>query len=434
MDAYSKALGRLYELQKFGIKLGLNSTENLLGRLGNPHHRVKCVHLAGTNGKGSVGAMMEAALLQSPLKVGFYTSPHLISFTERFRLNGRQISRRRVLKLIEAVWRVADPAEPPTFFEFVTAMAFLYFAEESADCTLVETGLGGRLDATNVCRPTVTVITNIGLEHQEFLGNTLASIAFEKAGIIKPGIPLVHGVQQPAARRVVEERARELAAPIIRRGREISFRRGRDGDFSLKGRLWSLKYLTTNLVGRHQAGNACLALGALEVLAQAGMPVGPGEFHQGLKRVQWPGRLECFNPGGQGEPSLWLDGAHNLPAARTLVENLDLVRGGRSPLVMVLGVMADKDLGGILEILIPAADYVVYSRPRYQRAAQPQDLARSAPDQAVPGEVEPELGRALMRAAELAGPGGVVLVTGSLFTVGEARAILSGQPISDLPQ
>jgi dihydrofolate synthase/folylpolyglutamate synthase len=432
MNSYAKALDELYELQKFGIKLGLNSTHNLLERLGNPHQAVKCVHIAGTNGKGSVGAMLEAALLAAGVKAGFYTSPHLARFAERFRLGGREAIPGELEPLIRRVWEVVDRREPPTFFEFVTAMAFLWLAESGAEWTVLETGLGGRLDATNVCWPRATVITNIGLEHTEYLGGTLKLIAGEKAGIVKEGVPVVHGVQQPAARQVVEDRARELGAPVIRRGREIGFRRGRDGSFGLWGRLWSLSGLTTNLAGRHQPANACLALGALECLAEAGAPVGPEDLRRGLGRVHWPGRMELMDPGAEG-PALWLDGAHNLAAARTLVENLDLVRAGRSPLVMVCGVMADKDLRRILEVLVPAADRVVFSRPAYQRAAQPRALAAAAPADGPPAEVEPDLGRALERARELAGPGGVVLVTGSLFTVGEARALLTGQTITDLP-
>jgi dihydrofolate synthase/folylpolyglutamate synthase len=432
MSSYDKAIDRLYELQKFGIKLGLNSTENLLERLGNPHQGLKCVHLAGTNGKGSVGAMIESALLAAGIKTGFYTSPHLVHFAERFRLNGREISKAKVLDLINRVWDVCDQREPPTFFEFVTAMGFLYFAEEDVHWTVLETGLGGRLDATNVCWPQATVITNIGMEHQEFLGNTLKEIAWEKAGIIKEGVPLVHGVQQPSARKVIEDRAKSLKAPIIRKGREISFRRGRENRFVLNGRLWSLKGLQTNLNGRHQPSNACLAIGALEVMAEAGAEVGPEHFRQGIEKVHWPGRLEQF-PNQKGESTLWLDGAHNLPAARALVESLDLVRQDRYPLVMVVGVMADKDISPILEILVSAADWVVFSRPRYERAAEPAILAKSAPKGAPPFELEPELPLAIEKARERAGENGVVLVTGSLFTVGEARAILTGDPTSDLP-
>lgn len=432
MDAYQAAIDRLYDLQKHGIKLGLSSTANLLAKLGDPHLGLKCVHLAGTNGKGSVGAMLEATLRAAGVKTGFYTSPHLIRFSERFRLDGQEISRDKVLELIDKVWTAVDLREPPTFFEFVTAMAFLHFAQEGAQWTVVETGMGGRLDATNLCRPAATVITNIGLEHQEFLGHTYAAIAWEKAGIIKPGTPLVHGVSQPTARRVVEGRAAELGAPLHRLGRDLRCRRHADGRFDLWGGAWRLPGLSTSLAGLHQPGNAALAMGAAQALAQAGAPLGPEHFRQGLAQADWPGRLERL-PSPEGQPTLWLDGAHNLHSARALVQSLEVVRQGRGPLVMVLGVMADKDLAGILKVLVPPADLVVFSRPRYQRAAEPQALAAAAPAGGPPSRQEPDLGRAIRLAQELAGPGGVVLISGSLFTVGEARAFLTGATISDLP-
>jgi dihydrofolate synthase/folylpolyglutamate synthase len=422
MSKYQNTLDRLYELQKFGIKLGLNSTEALLERLGNPHHGLPCLHIAGTNGKGSVAAMAEAVLLEAGLKVGVYTSPHLVRFSERFVINGREISQKQVIDLAEQVFDVMDPRETPTFFEVVTAMGFLYFAHEKVDLAIMETGLGGRLDATNVCQPLATVITNIGLEHQDYLGNTLAKIAGEKAGIIKPGVPLAHGVEAGPARKVVEARAAELKAPVLRKGRELRFRRKASGEFSLKGAKWGFRHLTTSLVGRHQAMNACLALGALEILSDAGVPVKPEHFAKALTKVRWPGRLERLpRPGGL--PTLWMDGAHNIPAARALIENMDLVKQDRAPLVMVLGIMADKDYTTILGLLTPHADQVVFSRPKYPRAANPEDLAKAAPKK-TQYKVEQDLKKAMRLADELAGENGVVLITGSLFTVGEARDIL----------
>ena len=430
-SAYQKAVTKLYELQKFGIKLGLSSTANLLEGLGNPHHGLACAHLAGTNGKGSVGAMLESALILAGVKVGFYTSPHLERFTERFRIDGREISQAGVVKLCEKVWRVVDLREPPTYFEFVTAMAFEHFRDHGVELAIMETGLGGRLDATNICEPLVTVITNLSREHEDYLGKGLANIAFEKAGIIKPGVPLIHGVTQPTARKIVEDTALSKGAPVYRRGRECRFRRGAEGSFSLRGRLWSLAHQTTNMVGRHQPVNACLALGAAEVLAEKGLPLGAGHLARGLNLVHWPGRLEQW-PSEPGQPPLWLDGAHNPGAARALLASLEGMRGGRSPLVMVVGVMADKDVAKLLGLILPAADMVVYSRPVYARAAAPEVLAAAAPADAPPGEIEPDLKKAMERARALAGPQGVVLVTGSLFTVGEARTILGGG-ISDLP-
>ncbi|MCB2192907.1 MAG: bifunctional folylpolyglutamate synthase/dihydrofolate synthase [Deltaproteobacteria bacterium] len=430
-SAYQKAVSKLYELQKFGIKLGLSSTQNLLKGLGDPHKGLACVHLAGTNGKGSVGAMLEAALIRAGVKVGFYTSPHLERFTERFRVDGKEISQAEVVRLCERVWRVVDHREPPTYFEFVTAMAFEHFRGQGVELAIMETGLGGRLDATNICEPLVTVITNLSREHEDYLGKGLASIAFEKAGIIKPGVPLIHGVTQPTARKIVEDTAQAKGAPIYRRGRELTFRRGAGDSFSLRGRMWTLPHQSTNLVGRHQPINACLALGVAETLAETGVPLTADHLAQGLGEVYWPGRLELW-PSEPGQPPLWLDGAHNPGAAGALLASLEGMRQGRKPLVMVVGVMADKEVGKLLGLILPAADMVVYSRPVYSRAAAPEVLAAAAPADAPPGEVEPDLKRAMERARSLAGPQGVVLVTGSLFTVGEARTILSGG-ISDLP-
>ncbi len=422
MNQYQKTLDELFGLQKFGIKLGLNSTELLLGRLGDPHKKVPCLHLAGTNGKGSVGAMVEAAFMQTGVKVAMYTSPHLVRFTERFTIRQKEITEARVVELARQVLDVVDKREVPTFFEVVTAMGFLYFAQEGVELAIMETGLGGRLDATNVCSPLVSLITNIGLEHTEYLGDTLAKVGYEKAGIIKRGVPLVHGVAPGPAREVIEKRAAELSAPIYRRGRELRLRRKADGGFSLFGPSWKFNSLRTNLVGRHQPLNASLALGACELLAQKGYGLTPGHFQAGLGQVRWPGRLEKL-PHTEGQPPIWMDGAHNIPAARALFESLDLIRDGRSPLVMVLGIMADKEYGRILHILTPAADQVVLTRPQYFRAAEPRALAEAMPAK-VPYELEPDLAKAIELGRKLAGPDGVVLISGSLFTVGEARGIL----------
>ena len=422
MEQYQENLKKIYELQKFGIKLGLSSTENLLSRLGNPHKSLKCVHLAGTNGKGSVAAMVDATLREAGYETGMYVSPHLVRFTERFKVGGREIEKEDVLRISHKVWQVVDEREPPTFFEFVTAMAFVWFAEKKADPVLLETGMGGRLDATNICSPLVSVITTLGLEHQEYLGPTLAHIAREKAGIIKPKVPCVHGVLQKSAKKVIEDTARSLESPVVARGRDIFFRRLKDGSFNLKGRKWDLKGLRTSLAGRHQPSNACLALGVLEELSFHGYEIKEEHIRRGLAGVRWPGRLDKVSH-KEGEPAIWLDGAHNVPAAKALVESLDEVRGASSRLIMVLGVMADKDLRHILGLLTPAADKVIFSRPHYKRAADPQVLAEAAP-RGLDYETEKDLKEAVKRAVRLAGPDGAVLITGSLFTVGEALSFL----------
>ena len=432
MDTYRQAVIRLYDLQKFGIKLGLNSTELLLKRLGNPHLESPTIHVAGTNGKGSVGAMLEASLMEAGVKVGFYTSPHLNRFTERYKINGQEISQADVVKFAERAWQAVDDREPPTFFELVTAMAFDYFAESGVELAILETGMGGRLDATNICRPLATVITNIGLEHQEYLGATYRQIAYEKAGIIKPGVPLIHGVAQPTAREVVESLAQRRGAPVIRMGRDISFRHLKDGSFNLRGRFWELKHARTSLLGEHQASNACLALGLGEAMAEAGAPLKPEHMAAALPKTQWPGRLECLR-GEPGQAAIWLDGAHNLHAAKILLANLEAIKRGRKRLVMVVGVMADKEVEKILATLLPPADQVIFSRPAYDRAASPQTLAEKRPPDCPEWQVVGNLAEALEAGEKAAGQDGVLLVTGSLFTVAEARAILRDEPISDLP-
>ncbi|MEW5722720.1 MAG: folylpolyglutamate synthase/dihydrofolate synthase family protein [Thermodesulfobacteriota bacterium] len=414
---YNQAVEYMFSLQKFGIKLGLNSTENLLEALGRPHDHLKILHLAGTNGKGSVGAMVCAILGRAGYKVGFYTSPHLVSFRERFALGGEMISEEDVTRLAGMVLSVCRPEEPPTFFEFVTAMAFQYFYERRVDLAVMETGLGGRLDATNVARPLVGVITNIALEHTEHLGPTLVSIAREKAGIIKPGMLVVTGERRPRLRALFDETARDRSAELAVLGRDFQVRSNRAGGFDYRGLSLRLKNLRTNLAGRHQVVNAALALAALEGLGRKGFNAGEADIRAGLTSVRWPARAE-LRPGGPGRPDLMLDGAHNPAAAKVLARLLRDMKYHR--LHLVLGIMADKDVTGIMAPLLPLAQVLYLTRPVYFRAAEPEALAALAQGFPGPVSVHRTVPQALEAASAAAGPGDLVLVTGSLFTVGEA--------------
>jgi dihydrofolate synthase/folylpolyglutamate synthase len=418
MTAYEKAIDRLFQLQFFGIKLGLNSTRRLLDRLGRPEKGQKFIHLAGTNGKGSVGAMIASILDQAGYRVGFYTSPHLITFRERFLLNGRMISETDVVRLAERVWDVADERESPTFFEFVTAMALLYFQEQGADWIVWETGLGGRLDATNVVRPKVAVITNVTLEHTAHLGPTIGRIAREKAGIIKPRVPTVTAVGNGVARQIIEETCRTRNSRLIRVGRDVRFRAAPGGGFHYYGLERRLNHLRTNLVGDHQHVNAATALAAIEAMAIPG--ISEAMIRDGLDQVHWPGRLELW----PGRPAIILDGAHNPAAARVLVRALDGLRYRR--LIVVAGVMADKNQAGVMGPVVSRADTVIYTRPDYFRAADPEALATTFPCPKGPTRVVPTVERAVERARGLAAEDDLILITGSLFVVGEARAHLSG--------
>jgi dihydrofolate synthase / folylpolyglutamate synthase len=411
----ARAQAWVFDLQKYGIKFGLSSTLSLLSRLGLPHDQGRYVHVAGTNGKGSVAAMLSAVLTRAGYPVGLFTSPHLVRFEERYRLRDEDISGEGLLYLINRVRAAIDETEPPTFFEFAAAMAFLYFHEQGASPIILETGMGGRLDATNIVTPLVSIITNISLDHQYFLGNTLNAIAGEKAGIIKAGAPLVTYARQPRVLSLFRERCRELQAPMYTGGVDFKSRgRGR-GRFSYQGIRQNIDRLAVPLSGRHQYKNAAVALATIELLQEGGFPVPEEAIREGLARVRWPGRLARVPQ----DPRVILDGAHNPDAAHALARALKQDRqSGRRFLVM--GIMADKDEESILGSLLPLAQTVIFTRPHYFRAAATGDLARRAQPYHLEVLQEPDVAQAVDRARTLAGPQDQVVVTGSLYTVGEA--------------
>ncbi|HVO84744.1 MAG TPA: folylpolyglutamate synthase/dihydrofolate synthase family protein [Syntrophobacteria bacterium] len=417
--SFPEALAYLYDLQKYGIKFGLSSTARLLERLGNPHLPLKAVHIAGTNGKGSTSAMISSILVRAGYRVGLYTSPHLVRFNERYRINDRDLGDGALLESFRRVRAVVDDREPPTFFEMTTAMAFTLFAEERVDWAVLEVGMGGRLDATNVVLPQVTVITNISLEHQEFLGSTIAAIAREKAGIIKAKVPLVTAVTQPAALAVIKACCVREQAPWYRVGQHLRVRSQGARRFSYHGLNWHLRDLRTPLSGRHQLVNAASALGALELLAgQGNCGLSPDQIREGLIRTRWPGRLEWLSR----RPPIVLDGAHNLAGAmvlkRALREEFTYDR-----LILVLGIMADKDIRGMIAILAPLAEHIILTRPRYERAAAPEVLLEAGERFRRRTEVIERVEGALVRAKELARPSDLVVVTGSLYFIGEVKEI-----------
>jgi dihydrofolate synthase / folylpolyglutamate synthase len=417
----TQALAWVFDLQKFGIKFGLSSTLDLLARLDIPYQEGRYLHIAGTNGKGSVAAMLSAVLTRAGYPVGLFTSPHLVSMTERFRLRDREIEAAGLLHLINRVREAVAESEPPTFFEFVTAMAFLYFREEKADPVILETGMGGRLDATNIVTPLVAVITNISRDHEDHLGRGLAAIAGEKAGIIKAGVPLVTYARQPSVLDLLQRRCGELGAAFYQGG--VNFRvqgRGR-GRFSYHGLGHDWQDLTLSLTGRHQYHNAAVALAVLELLQKGGLALSEADIRAGLQQTRWPGRLEQVAQ----DRRILLDGAHNPAAALVLAQALKTSRGnGR--LIFVMGIMADKEVDTILARLLPLGQTVIFTQPQYFRSAATEDLARRA--QAYDLEVlqVSRVTEAIKRAQALAGPEDRIVVTGSLFTVGEAKEYFEG--------
>jgi len=415
--SYKESVSWLFGLQKYGIKFGLSKTTNLLKAFGNPHHNQHYIHIAGTNGKGSVGAILESILMQAGLKVGFYTSPHLVSFTERFRINRELITKDKAASLIREIYEVTSQKEPPTFFELTTAMTLIYFFRKDVDVSIIEAGMGGRLDATNVIDPMVSIITNIGLDHQHFLGDTIIDIAKEKGGIIKKEIDLVTAVDQPPVVKLFESLCKKKGAPFWRVGKHARYRRLSSDLLGYYGLQDRFRNLELGLKGRFQHRNAALALLALEILKRKGITISDEAIQLGLADPLWPGRLEEV----ASRPTIILDGAHNPSAMRSLAQAI----GNHfhfEKLILVLGIMEDKDISNILTKILPLAHKAIYTKPTYYRAANPQYLMDVAKKFGKDGEVHFPLSKAIERARDLADKKDLILITGSLFTVGEAKS------------
>ncbi len=420
---YRESVSWLYSLQRFGIKFGLSKTSNLLRAFGSPHEGQKYIHIAGTNGKGSVGAMLVSVLMKSGLKVGFYSSPHLVSFTERFRINNGFIRKEEADQLIREVRGAASKKDPPTFFEMTTAMALVYFARSKVDVAVIEVGMGGRLDATNIIRPLISVITNISREHREFLGKKITDIAREKAGIIKPGVDLATAVSQPGVIGMLKSLCQEKKTLFWRVGADVRYRRLAPGVMNYCGLKHQFQRLSLGVGGGFQYRNAALALLVLELLEEKGVGFSREAITQGFSDLLWPGRLEKLS----SEPTIILDGAHNPFAMRSLARSIKEDFQFHQ-MILVLGIMADKDIRGMIREILPLADRVIYTRPAYYRAADPGYLMDTAGVCGKPGEVYLSVREAIDRARSLAGKKDLVLITGSLFTVGEAKTYFD--PIS----
>lgn len=393
------------------------TTARLLRGLGNPQNRFSSIHVAGTNGKGSIAAFLSSILDRGGYKVGLYTSPHLVHFNERIQINGRPIPDDDLAQVLEAVRAIYTQGEPPTFFECATAMALHYFALKRVDWAVLETGMGGRLDATNVVRPYVTVISNISMEHQTYLGTTLAEIAREKAGIIKPGAGVITGVRQKTALQVIENAAREKGAPLYRLGKEFRIRRDNIGSFAYFGINHRWPRVRIGMIGDHQRTNAALALGAAELLLRKNVHLSDEAILDGLAETRWPGRLEVLSR----KPFVLLDGAHNPAGVRTLKKFLEHSKPS-GQLIMVVGILEDKAWKPMLRELSAVADRMILTKPHSERAADPNELASFARFLQQDPVVIPHLSDALSLALKEAGPEDTVCITGSLYTVGDAKA------------
>ena len=450
----------LFERSNFGVKLGLERMRAALALLGDPHRCAPVLHVAGTNGKGSTCAFAERALRAAGLRTGLYTSPHLRHFCERIRVGGAPISEEEAAALLERViagvpWALhggpggSSDGDGLTFFEIATLMAFLAFARAGVQAMVIEVGLGGRLDATNVVEPAAVAIAPLGLEHQQYLGATLALIAAEKAGVIKPGVTVVSAGQPRAAAEVLAQAAARAGAPLWRPGRDYTFEsreaepfcyggpRAAGGAGSLTpvaeascGAGWVVRPAALGLLGHHQRGNAALACALLEAAWLRGVGIAPEQVARGLEATRWPGRLQRVGEA----PLVFIDGAHNPHAARALAASLPSLLAGRR-LQLVIGLLADKDAAGVLGPLLPLCAGVHACAPGSPRAlpaaALQARVAALAPG--LPCEAHGSGAAALAAARGAAGSEGAVLGCGSLYLVGELLDAAEGRPREEMP-
>ncbi|HEV2493184.1 MAG TPA: folylpolyglutamate synthase/dihydrofolate synthase family protein [Terriglobia bacterium] len=433
---YAECLAYLADLghELRGVKFGLEPIQAVLEALDHPERVYATAIVAGTNGKGSTSAILASILERAGYRTGLYTSPHLIRVNERIRVNGREVSDEdfarsfgEVRQAIDRLLEAKSLEHRPSFFEYLTATAFLHFSRSRVDFAVLEVGMGGRLDATNVTEPRVAVITNVDLDHMEFLGSTHAAIAGEKAGVIKPRRPVVSACEHPDAAEVVRRRALELGAELLELPRfaTVSNVASVDGratfDLALNGHRFS--GLETPLRGAFQVKNAMAALTAACRLAGDGFDISTPAMVEGLRQASWPGRLEVIGE----RPLVVVDGAHNPAAAREVATFIRKHWAGRR-LRLIYASMRDKAIGEISEILFPLADEVYFTRPPIERAATPEEIlavTRYRPPHTV---VEPDPVQALTLAREASSPDDVVLACGSLFLVGALlRAMTSGQ-------
>lgn len=418
---YEATLQQLYGLERIGIKLGLDNIRKLLGLLGDPQRQLQAVHVTGTNGKGSVCAYIASALRAAGYRVGLYTSPHLVRFNERIQVDGTPIGDADVLRL----WSGMQPAITamvaersiyhPTFFEVTTAMAFQYFAERKVNVAVVEVGMGGKLDATNILDGRVAVITRVGLEHTEHLGRTVARIAREKAGIIKP-VSRAVTVEQEALP-AIEERCREVRAPLTVIGRDVRAERRSQNlqgqTVRVHGDFGEIE-VRTPLLGSFQVENVGVAVAACAELGKAGFPVPSSAIRDGIGATRWPARFQVV----RDRPIVIVDGAHNGPAAEAVRAAYDEIFGARKCLLIV-GVLSDKDLSRMASALGPMASRVFACRPRSHRAYTPDEVA-SAFRPFAPVEIVPPVAEAIDAALAAATAQDIVLIAGSIYTAGEA--------------
>jgi dihydrofolate synthase/folylpolyglutamate synthase len=419
---YKEAINWLNGFQQFGVKLGLERITKLCNNLDNPQNNYKLIHVGGTNGKGSVCRFLGSILSSSGYKTGIYTSPHLQRINERFVIDGLEISENDFANFIKKIKTIVEEmkkeGEPPTYFEILTAMAFQYFNDKNVEFAIIEVGLGGRFDATNIVKPILTIITNVTLEHQDVLGENVGDIAYEKAGIIKEGIPLITGVQRDILR-VIENKAKENNSEITIINEDNLKRLSNDiygQEFLIKGLLKDYE-INTKLLGRFQGKNIAIALNAIENLQLKGVYITETNIFEGIEKTTFTGRIEIIKE----NPTIIIDGAHNIEGFKVLTETLknDFKY---NKLILVVGILSDKKIFEMLKIILPISDIIITTKSTNKRAFSPLKLKEIIEKLNFQKKViiKNQVDEAIEYARSIAKNKDLICITGSLFTVGEA--------------
>jgi len=414
-DEYEQAISFLYSLERFGILLGLDNINLLLERLGNPQRRFRAIHVAGSNGKGSTATFVTEILSRAGMKTGLYTSPHLNDFRERIRVGKSLIPREAIVSLTDKIRGLYDPART-TFFELTTALAFEYLAQAEPDMAVIEVGLGGRLDATNTLNPVVTVITDISREHEDYLGTGIASVAREKAGIIKPGVPLVTGASRHEARSVILAVAAEAGAEVKEFGRNFRGVKSSQTTFRYESGTLTLDNVILGMAGSHQMKNASLAVAAVEELIARGYTIPEKAIREGIRSAHFPGRFELLRK----NPDVVIDGAHTPEGMRLLKSSLRSLYPGARPL-MLLGMLRDKNFSALVRIIAPVAREIVCVPPQGDRALDPEELAAMVSDLGIPASASPSIVEGFHRLMDKASVNDLIVAAGSLYMIGPVR-------------
>jgi len=421
----NQATDFLFARHATALKLGLDNIKKLCELLGSPEKKIKAIHIAGTNGKGSTAAILGSVLCEAGYRTMLYTSPHLYDVRERLRLCRKKIPEQEFISLINKL-KLPSEASGASFFEIMTAAAFLWSYEQKADFTILETGLGGRLDATNVVTPLVSVITQIGYDHTKTLGSDLISIAREKAGIIKNRVPCVTGVNQPDVRKFLSDFAKEKGSEISFSQTEVSLSdiklSGTGSFFSAKTSLRNYKKLHLNLIGEHQIKNAAAALSTVDSLVRMGFDIPEQAVFSGMKNVLWEGRIQVAGR----KPLLLIDAAHNTAGMRTLAESIKNLFSYEK-MTLVFGVLADKNYTEMLDLIVPLASRIILTKPLSPRALDPGELASLYKFGNTPVEIIEDIPKAWQKAVSEAGRNDLVCGAGSIYFIGEILHALHNQ-------